>query len=199
VKRSTIALAAWALCLAGCEAAAPPAEAPPAADENEAAATNAAEPAANAAAAASEFPALTGRVVDGAELLSPEEEARLTSRLAQLEARTSDQVVLVTVETLGGRAIEDYGLALGRHWQIGQGGNDNGVLLIVAPNERRTRIEVGFGLQRILTNARARAIVDEDLLPHFREARWSAGITAGTEAISDLLIEHEREPRRGRR
>lgn len=148
------------------------------------------------AAAGQALPALTGRVVDRADLLLPVEEAYLTGRLAALEARTSDQLVIVTTPSLGGRTIEAFGLALGNRWGVGQAGKDNGVLLIVAPNERRVRIEVGYGLERILTDTRARAIIDADLLPEFRHSRWYEGIRAGTRSIVATLVTHEREPRR---
>jgi uncharacterized protein len=151
------------------------------------------------AGTAADLPPLTGRVVDMANLLTPVEEARLTRQLAALERRTSDQLVIVTTRSLGGRTIEAYGLMLGNGWHVGQRGKDNGVLLIVAPTEGRTRIEVGYGLEAILTNARARVIVDRDLLPRFREGRWRAGIEAGTHAIVAMLIAHEREPRRRQR
>jgi uncharacterized protein len=141
------------------------------------------------------LPPLTGRVVDMADLLSAAEEAGLARRLAALERRTSDQLVIVTTPSLGARTIEAYALWLGRGWRIGQRGRDNGVLLIVAPGERMTRIEVGYGLESILTNARAAAIVAR-MTPRFRESRWHEGIEAGTQAIVATLIAHEREPRR---
>jgi uncharacterized protein len=148
-----------------------------------------------APAAAQTLPPLTGRVVDMANLLSASQETALTRRLAALERRTGDQLVIVTTRSLGGRSIEEYGLWLGNGWHIGQRDKNNGVLLIVAPREGRTRIEVGSGLEAILTDARAQRIVDRDLLPHFSGQRWSAGIAAGTQAIVATLIEHEREPR----
>jgi uncharacterized protein len=105
------------------------------------------------------LPALTGRVVDNAQLLPAGEEARLTARLAALEKSTSDQLVVVTVPSLRGETIESYGLRLGNGWGIGQKGLDNGVLLIVAPAEKRARIEVGRGLEGLLTDAGAAAIL----------------------------------------
>ena len=147
-------------------------------------------------ASAQTFPPLTGRVVDQANLLSPAEEAYLTERLAALEARTTDQLVVVTMPSLGGRTIEAFGMALGNHWGIGQRGKDNGVLLIVVPAERKVRIEVGYGLEQILTNARASAIIHADLIPQFRQSRWYEGVRAGTRSIIATLVEREREPRR---
>jgi len=143
-------------------------------------------------------PALTGRVVDLADLLSPGEEAYLVERLAALEARTTDQLVIATVPSLGGRSIDDYSLALFNRWGLGQADKDNGVLLLVAPAERQVRIQVGHGLERILTDARARAIVDSEILPQFQQSRWYEGIRGGARAIIGLLVQNEREPRRGR-
>lgn len=179
------ALAAAALMLAGCDGPGPQA---------------APQPVANIAAraAAADFPALSGRVVDAAGLLSQEDEASLSSALAGLQRRTGDQLVIVTLASLHGREIDDYGLALGNHWGVGQAGRGNGVLIIVAPAERLTRIEVGTGLEAILTDERARRIVERDLLPAFREGRWHAGLAAGSNAIIATLIEHEHAPRRGR-
>ncbi len=94
-----------------------------------------------------QFPELTGRVVDNAGLLDPTEEQALADKLATEEQQSSNQVVVVTVPDLQGYPIEEYGYQLGREWGIGQEGKDNGVLLIVAPNERRLRIEVGYGLE----------------------------------------------------
>ncbi len=97
-----------------------------------------------AVAADPSFPALTGRVVDEADLLSADEEAALTRELQQLEDKTSDQLVVVTLPSLQGYAIEDFGCRLGRHWGIGTAELNNGALLIVAPKERKVRIEVGY-------------------------------------------------------
>ena len=146
----------------------------------------------------SRLPALTGRVVDLADLLTADEEARLVSTSAELERRTSDQLVIATIRSLEGRSVEDYARELGNHWGIGQADKDNGVLLVVAPTERKVRIAVGHGLEPILTNERAAQIIDRDLVPNFREELWSEGIEAGTRSIVATLIAHEREPRRGR-
>ena len=116
-----------------------------------------------------------------------------------LERRTTDQLVIVTVPSLNGRTIEAFGLGLGNHWGIGQRGKDNGVLLIVAPTERRVRIEVGYGLEAILTNARAQAIIDRHMLPALRRGAWNEAISAGTREIIATLVAHEREPRRRQR
>jgi uncharacterized protein len=151
-----------------------------------------------APAQAQTYPALTGRVVDRANLLSPAEEAGLTARLAALEARTTDQFVIVTIPSLDGRTIEDFGLGLGNHWHIGRRGSDNGVLIIVAPAEHKVRIEVGRGLEAILTDARAHEIIQRDMLPALRQSRWYPAVEAGTRRIIETLIAHRGEPRRAR-
>jgi uncharacterized protein len=162
-----------ALTLAGCDAATKPV------------AANQSTPAPATAAVA--FPALTGRVVDRAELLTPAQEAGLVAELEALEARTTHQFVVVTVTDLGGRDIADYSRDLGNHWRIGSAGRNNGVLLVVAPTERRVRIEVGNGLTAVLTNQRAQEIIERDLVPQFRAGRWNDGILAGTAAIIATL------------
>jgi uncharacterized protein len=139
------------------------------------------------AAAAIESPPLTGRVVDEANLLSPGTRAQLTERLAQHERETSNQLVIVTLKSLQGYEIEDYGYQLGRAWGIGQEKRNNGVLLIVAPNERKVRIEVGYGLEGDLTDAQSHLIIQNAILPHFREGNFEAGIIEGTDAILGTL------------
>ena len=133
------------------------------------------------------FPALTGRVVDQADILSGSDEAALTDKLAALEARTTDQLVVVTVPSLQGYDIADYGYKLGRHWQIGQAGANNGVILLVAPNERKVRIEVGYGLEGVLTDAYSSIIIQTKILPRFRDHDMPGGIMAGTDEIITQL------------
>ncbi len=136
-----------------------------------------------AAWTAPDFPPLTGRVVDGADLLGSLAKRQLTEQLAAHEAATTNQVVVVTLASLQGRTIEEFGYRLGRHWGIGQKGRDNGVLLIVAPAERKVRIEVGYGLEGSLTDAAASAIIQQEILPRFREDNYEAGIDNGVTAI----------------
>lgn len=133
------------------------------------------------------LPTLTGRVVDHADLLSPPTEQSLAARLEALERQTSDQFVVVTLESLGGDSIEETGLRLGNGWGIGGKDRDNGVLLIVAPNERKVRIEVGHGLEGTLTNALCSRIIDEAILPRFRQGDMESGIVAGTDAVIAAL------------
>lgn len=133
------------------------------------------------------IPALTGRVVDQAGILSSSEEARLAARCKKLEDATTIQLVIVTLRSLQGRSIEDWGLALGRGWGIGQAGKDNGILLIVAPNDREMRIEVGSGLENVLTDSRAATIIRNVIVPRFKAGNLSGGISSGVDAISDVV------------
>lgn len=139
------------------------------------------------AVAAPQFPPLTGRVVDDAHILSPATVQALDQMLAGYERGTTNQVVVVTLPSLQGYAIEDYGYQLGRTWQIGQKGKDNGVLLIVAPKERKVRIEVGYGLEPLLTDAASSQIVTGVILPAFRTGNMEQGIIDGTQAIVSVL------------
>ena len=129
------------------------------------------------------FPALSGRVVDQAELLTPAVEAAVTAKLAQLETDTGDQFVVVTLDSLQDHEIEDYGYRLGRAWGIGNAENDSGVLLIVAPTERKVRLEVGYGLEPVLTDALSNQIIQNDILPPFRDGDYSRGIETGVDAV----------------
>lgn len=133
------------------------------------------------------FPALTGRVVDDAGLLSVPDRAALTESLAGLEAKTTDQLVIVTLKSLQGVAIEDYGYQLGRHWKIGQKDKNNGVLLIVAASERKVRFEIGYGLEGTLTDAMTRFIIEKSILPRFKAGDFPGGIKQGTETIIQVL------------
>jgi uncharacterized protein len=133
--------------------------------------------------AAPVFPELSGRVVDAAGLLSAPVRAALSEKLAGHEAQTTNQVVVVTVPSLDGYDIADYGYQLGRHWQIGQKDRNNGVLLIVAPKERKVRIEVGYGLEGALTDVLSHDIIQNRILPSFRAGNYENGIVAGTDAI----------------
>lgn len=133
------------------------------------------------------FPPLTGRVVDEAGVLPPQDRASLTASLTELEARTSDQLVVVTLRSLQGTTIEDYGYQLGRAWGIGQKGRDTGALLIVAPGDKQVRIEVGYGLEGTLTDAATKIIIENAILPPFKAGDYAAGIKAGVAQIIQLL------------
>ena len=133
------------------------------------------------------FPELTGRVVDQADILDATARAKLEKLSADLEAKSTDQLVVVTLKSLQGTSIEDYGYQLGRKWQIGQKDKNNGVLLIVAPNDRKVRIEVGYGLEGTLTDAISSFIVQQAILPRFRSGDFAGGITRGAEDIVNVL------------
>src|ERR1700761_3017346 len=137
--------------------------------------------------AAPKFPALTGRVVDDAGILTPDTKADLTQKLAALEQKTSRQLVVVTLSSLQGYEISDYGYQLGRAWGIGQAKLNNGVLLIVAPKEHKVRIEVGYGLEPILTDALSSVIIQTAVLPKFRTGDYNAGVEAGVDALIQQL------------
>ena len=137
--------------------------------------------------AAQTFPPLTGRVVDQADLLRPEQELDLTSKSAALEAQTGRQFVVATVNSLEGRTIEDYGYRLGRAWKIGDEKKDDGVLLLVAPNEKKVRIETGYGARVFLTDAVSSVIVRESILPRFKAKDMGGGITAGADQIIKMM------------
>jgi len=137
--------------------------------------------------AAPKFPALTGRVVDDAGILSPDTKAGLTEKLAALEQKTSRQLVVVTLPSLQGYDISDYGYQLGRAWGIGQSKLNNGILFIVAPNEHRTRIEVGYGLEPIITDAFSSVVIQTQVLPKFRSGDFNGGVVAGANALIEQL------------
>ncbi len=129
------------------------------------------------------FPELTGRVVDQAGVLRSSTERAIAEQLRAHEAETTNQVVVVTLRSLQGHTIEDFGHELGLHWRIGWAERDNGVLLIVAPNERKVRIEVGEGLEGTLTDGLAQTIIDSEMLPAFRRGDLESGVRAGTDGI----------------
>jgi uncharacterized protein len=137
--------------------------------------------------AAPKFPALSGRVVDDANILSSDTKSDLTQKLAALESKTSRQLVIVTIPSLGGYEISDYGYQLGRAWGIGQKTLNNGILLIVAPTEHKTRIEVGYGLEPIVTDAFSSVVIQTQMLPKFRSGDFNGGVEAGTGALIQQL------------
>jgi uncharacterized protein len=138
-----------------------------------------------APASAQNFPKLTGRVVDQANLLRPEQELDISSKSQTLEAQTGRQFVVATVNSLEGHPIEDYAYRLGRAWKLGDEKKDDGVLLLIAPNERKVWIATGYGAGAFLTDAVSGVIVREKILPEFKKnpPDFGAGITAGSDAI----------------
>jgi uncharacterized protein len=138
-----------------------------------------------APASAQTFPALTGRVVDQAHLLTQEQVADLTSKSAALEAQSGRQFVVATVNSLEGYPIEDYAYRLGRAWKIGSAKNNDGVLLVVAPKEHKVSIATGYGAGGFMTDAMSGVIIREAILPHFKQSPpdYGGGIEAGADAI----------------
>lgn len=130
-----------------------------------------------------DVPALTGRVVDLADVLGPATEAELTDRLAAHEDSTSNQIVILTVPSLEGEVLETFATRVFRTWGLGQVGTDNGVLLLVAVADRELRIEVGYGLEGALTDATAGSIIRHEIVPRFRDGDFEAGVLAGSDAI----------------
>jgi uncharacterized protein len=140
-----------------------------------------------ALAAEPKFPPLTGRVVDDAGVLSASTQTELTDILAAHERATGEQVVVVTLDSLQGYTIEDYGYQLGRYWGIGQKGKNTGAILIVAPKDHKVRIEVGYGLEGQLTDAISATIIQSYILPSFKRGDLDAGVIAGTTSILRAL------------
>ncbi|GIV57243.1 MAG: hypothetical protein KatS3mg042_0156 [Rhodothermaceae bacterium] len=128
-------------------------------------------------------PPLTGRVVDAADILSPETERLLEDLLAAHEAETSNQVAVLTIPSLDGEPLEDYSLRVARTWALGRADADNGVLLLIAVKERKIRIEVGLGLEGVLPDAVAARIIRHEITPRFREGDFDGGVVAGVRAI----------------
>ena len=142
---------------------------------------------ASLAYAAPQFPALTGPVVDEAGVLDVQNSSALDAALRDFQKRTGHQFVVVTLKDLQGYEIADYGYQLGRYWKIGDAKRDDGVLLIVAPQERKLRIEVGYGLEGVLPDAMAHHIIKRIMLPHMRQGDMQGGILAGAQAIMQQL------------
>jgi uncharacterized protein len=138
-------------------------------------------------APAQTFPPLTGRVVDAAHILPADVAVRLDRKLAALEQQSRRQLVVATLPDLQGYDIEDYGYRLGRAWAIGDKQRNDGALLIVAPKERKVRIEVGYGLEPVLTDGLSTIIIQQQILPRFKAGDMPGGIEAGTDAVIHQL------------
>ncbi|OYY63959.1 YgcG family protein [Sphingomonas sp. 28-62-11] len=141
----------------------------------------------SSAATAQTFPPLSGQVVDAAGLLNPAQKAALVAQADEIEKASTRQFVVATIPDLQGYPIEDYGYRLGREWKIGQKDANNGILLIVAPNERKVRIEVGYGLEPIMTDALSSQIIRNTILPKFKAGDLPGGIMAGAAEIAEQM------------
>ncbi|GAA4666095.1 TPM domain-containing protein [Bartonella pachyuromydis] len=145
----------------------------------------------NIAYAQSKFPPLTGYVNDVAHLLDNATKHNLIEKLVEFEEKSGDQIVIVTLPTLLGSDIETYSNSLFRRWAIGQKQINNGVLLVIAPNEREMRIEVGYGLEGVLTDALSTVIINTFVLPNFREGNYQKGIIEAVHAIINVITESD--------
>lgn len=148
-------------------------------------------------------PYLTGRVVDNAEILSPGTRQRLTEVLRQHEQKTGNQIAVLTVPTIHGESIEEYAVKVFEQWKLGQKGKDNGVLVVIVPEDRRMRIEVGYGLEGVVTDAYASRIIRDIMTPRFRERDFNGGTMSGVSALVAQLEDRQAtagsEPRRTQR
>ncbi len=133
------------------------------------------------------FPPLTGRVVDQANILSAREQDALESKLAELETKSGIQLVVATVNSLQGQEIEPYANELFRTWKLGEKAKNNGALLLVAPNEHRVRIEVGYGLEGTLTDALSKVIIANAIAPRFKVGDFDGGVSRGVDDIITVL------------
>jgi uncharacterized protein len=140
-----------------------------------------------AAAPAKEIPFLSGRVVDEAGLLSAAARQRIEGELAALERETGDQVAVLIVQSLGGEPLEEYSVKVAQTWKLGQKGKDNGILLLISRDDRRLRIEVGYGLEGALTDLRSNEIIDQVIRPRFQQGDFDGGVEQGVDAIVKVL------------
>lgn len=144
---------------------------------------------------AQSFPAFTGLVVDAANILPADRKAALEQKLEAFQQKTHRQLVVATIPDLGGDDIADYGYKLGRAWGVGLKDANNGAILIVAPSEHKMRIEVGYGLEGVLTDAYSSVILNTKVRPAFKAGDLPGGIDAGADAIIDILSVPDDEAR----
>jgi len=138
-------------------------------------------------APAAEVPYLSGRVVDNAEILKPETRSALTNTLKAHEDKTTDQIAVLTVHSIGGQSIEEFATGVMDKWKLGQKGKDNGVLIIVVPDDRKMRIEVGYGLEGTLTDVQSSRIIRNLMTPAFKNGDYDGGVRAGVDAVIATL------------
>jgi uncharacterized protein len=144
--------------------------------------------------AAKDIPRLTARVNDYANLIPQDQRQRIEAQLAQFEQQTGNQVAVLTIDSLDGEAIEDYANRVARAWALGQKGKDNGALLLVARQDRKMRIEVGYGLEPVLTDLQTSVIQNEVIIPYFKRGDFGGGIEAGVNAILSTIQGKAVEP-----
>jgi uncharacterized protein len=137
------------------------------------------------------FPKPTGYVNDFAGVLSSDNKARLEGALSSFEKASGDEIAVVTLPSLEGEPVENVAVALFKEWGIGKKGKDNGILFLIAPNDRKMRIEVGYGLEGTINDALAGRILDEAVAPRFRAGDMNAGIAAGALAIVQVISQKD--------
>jgi len=142
---------------------------------------------ASLAVLAANFPALTGRIVDQANIIPAATRADIEPKLVDLETKSGIQLVVATVSSLQGQEIEPYANELFRTWKLGEKTKNNGVLLLVAPNERRARIEVGYGLEGTLTDALSKIIIANAIAPRFKAGDFGGGVSRGVDDVITVL------------
>lgn len=134
-----------------------------------------------------DVPYLTGRVTDNAQILSDETRKSITERLKAHEDKTTNQIAVLTISALDGAGIEEYAVAVFKEWKLGQKGKDNGILVIVAPRDRRMRIEVGYGLEGTMPDGVAGSIIRNVMTPYFKQNDYNKGVDEGVNAIIKVL------------
>jgi len=141
------------------------------------------------------FPELTGRVVDQAGLLTPDQKQSLSELSKSIEENTTAQVVVVTLKSLDGYDISDYGYQLGRYWKLGQKDKNNGLLIIIAPHDHKVRVEVGYGLEGEITDAQANDLILSEMVPRFKQKDVYGGIKNTMDEIKAIISkEYQAEP-----
>jgi uncharacterized protein len=134
-----------------------------------------------------DVPPLSGRIVDLAHLLPADVAASLSAELAEHERKTGNQIAVLTLPSLEGEPLEEFSHRVSTTWKLGRKGTDNGVLVLVVPGERRIRIEVGYGLEGTLTDAKSSQIIRREIVPHFKAGDFAGGIAAGVKAIMGTI------------
>ncbi|MEX2445497.1 MAG: TPM domain-containing protein [Alkalispirochaeta sp.] len=142
-----------------------------------------------ATAGALEVPSLSGRVVDEAGIVSQEGRSALEDYFRRIEDTTGAQIAVLTIPSLEDEVLEDYSIRVVEEWQLGQGEEDNGVLLLIAMEEKKIRIEVGYGLEGRLTDATSGQIIRDHLQPYFRAGEYTAGVLNASQAIGTVVAE----------
>ena len=145
-----------------------------------------------------DVPPLRGRIVDLANLLPADVTASLSAELAEHERKTGNQIAVLTLPSLEGESLEEFSHRVAATWKLGRKGTDNGVLLLVVPGERRIRIEVGYGLEGLLTDAKSSQIIRREIVPRFKTGAFAEGIIAGLKAVMGTIEGTYTLPENGR-